>query len=332
MVDQGVIELTGTSSVSAAWQAIVANYTPGKAIAIKANFNNCWYCDMCRENCETWQLAIDALIHPINAIIRGLRTAYPSFQNSDIWVYDATIGDNPGVSERRIPARFKDGCLYSGVRFFDAANQYPCSGTSRATYNSTDSTATVTWHNPGGIPTPPTIKVTDVLVNAAYIINVPIIKRHLGTGITLSFKNHFGSIAYPNQLHNWVCRGSTNYGGTNYNPVVDIYRNPNIQGKTVLILGDGLYGNWEGNERKSRPWRTFGNRAPDSLFFATDPVAIDCVMADFLEQEDIQQSIEFFPMSRDYLIYAASLNLGTYEKGNPWGSGYSQIQYHRIEL
>lgn len=30
---------------------------------------------------------------------------------------------------------------------------------------------------------------------------------------------------------------------------------------------------------------TFGNKPPNSLFFATDPVAIDCVMYDFLDAE-----------------------------------------------
>ena len=45
MVDQGVMQLTGTTSVSQAWQTLVPNYAPGKAIAIKVNFNNCFWCD-----------------------------------------------------------------------------------------------------------------------------------------------------------------------------------------------------------------------------------------------------------------------------------------------
>ncbi|NIO71688.1 MAG: hypothetical protein GTN71_22320 [Anaerolineae bacterium] len=32
-------------------------------------------------------------------------------------------------------------------------------------------------------------------------------------------------------------------------------------------------------------WTTFNSQAPNSLFFATDPVVIDCVMCDFLDSE-----------------------------------------------
>jgi hypothetical protein len=37
----------------------------------------------------------------------------------------------------------------------------------------------------------------------------------------------------------------------------------------------------------------------------------------------------------DYLVYAATFGLGTYERGNPWapgGSGYDQIDYQKKEL
>jgi len=44
MVDRGVMELTGAPSLAQAWRILVPNYAPGKAIAIKVNFNNCWSC------------------------------------------------------------------------------------------------------------------------------------------------------------------------------------------------------------------------------------------------------------------------------------------------
>jgi len=49
-------------------------------------------------------------------------------------------------------------------------------------------------------------------------------------------------------------------------------------------LGDGLFA---GNTWDSPPLTmvTFGNKTPNSLFFATDPVAIDSVMHDFLAAE-----------------------------------------------
>ncbi|HEC33275.1 MAG TPA: twin-arginine translocation signal domain-containing protein, partial [Chloroflexi bacterium] len=160
MVERGVMELTDTTSVADAWRTLVPNYTPGRAIAIKVNFNNCLWCDLPITNCEDWQLKTDGLIHPINAIVRGLRQAYPNFANGDIWIYDATVGSNPPTSHRQIPGRFKADCSYPDVRFFDL----DCNET--ATYNSSDPSATVVWRNPQGIPTPPTVQVTDVLVQA----------------------------------------------------------------------------------------------------------------------------------------------------------------------
>jgi len=44
MVDRGVMELTGAPSLAQAWRILVPNYAPGKAVAIKVNFNNCWSC------------------------------------------------------------------------------------------------------------------------------------------------------------------------------------------------------------------------------------------------------------------------------------------------
>ncbi len=313
MVDRGVRELEGVDSVEQAWQSLVPNYAPGRAIAVKVNFNNCRWC-------STTSDAIDALVHPINAVVRGLLQAYTSFDTSDVWVYDATVGRDPPVSHRQIPARFKAGCLYPGVRFFDQ----DCNDT--AGYASSDPTASITWNNPAGIPAPPEMQVTDVLVNATYVINIPIMKRHLG-GVTLSFKNHFGSIANPALLHDWIFSGGSYYSGTTYNPMVDVYRNLHILDKTVLTIGDGLFGNYKDNVGKPSPWTSFGGSAPNSLLFASDPVAMDCVMCDFLDTERAIQDV-----SDDYLVYAASLGLGTYERGDPWGSGYSQIDYRKFEL
>ncbi len=311
MVERGVKALTNASSLAQAWQTLVPGYAPGKGIAIKVNFNNNY------QTCNSTNLELDALIHPINALIKGLFAAYPNFQTSDIWIYDATGQAYPDWGPRNINTRFKAGCLYPGVRYFDSfCNE-------KAGYTSANPSANVVWRNPPGIATPPSgIKVTDVLVNATYVIDIPIVKRHWGTGVTLAFKNHFGSIENCYPLHDWVYTWERYYGGVFYNPLVDIYRNANIAGKTVLVIGDALFGNWENNYSKAKPWVTFGNRAPDSLLFATDPVAIDCVMCDFLDAE-----LQLDDAADDYLVYANSVKLGTYERGNPWGSGYNLIDY-----
>ncbi|MHB1296570.1 MAG: DUF362 domain-containing protein [Anaerolineae bacterium] len=325
MVDRGVVALTGAASVVEAWRAIVPGYQPGKGIAVKVSFNNCWTCDVCETGCAEDALKIDSLIHPVNAIVRGLKQAYPDLAESDVWVYDATVGYNPPYTNRQIPARFTQGCLYPGVRFLDQGCH------SGAGYASTDPSAKVAWQPPVGV-TLPERQVTDVLVNATYLINLPGLKRHGSTEVTLAFKNHVGSISNFEPFHAYTFRYADTYTPS-YSPLVDLYRNPHIQGKTVLILADGLYGSWAGNDVKPRPWTTFGNQAPNSLLFSTDPVAIDAVMCDLLHTELAQQGEGGLrAMADDYLKLAASAGLGIYERGDPWAGGYSRIAYQRIDL
>jgi len=298
MVDRGVMGLTGTSSVTQAWQALIPDYAPGEAIAIKVNFNNAYYI------CGDVDLDIDALIHPVNAIVRGLKLM--GVAEADIWVYDAT---------RPIPDVFVTGCLYGGVQYFDSRCR------TEATFDNDDPDAVVHFSPPGGIPAPPDKKITDVVVNATYLINIPIIKKHGGAGITLAFKNHLGTIHRPSDLHGSIVTES------GYSSMVDLYLNPHVRYKTKLVVGDGLFGNRRDNCSKPEPWTTFGGGAPNSLFFAVDPVAVDCVMCDLLEEEaGIRGDSDW------YLQAAEEAGLGTYERGDPWGSGYSQIDYEYIEL
>jgi hypothetical protein len=241
--------------------------------------------------------------------VRGLKQI--SVREADIWVFDAV---------KTIPDRFIAGCPYPGVRFFDNGQHTP------AGFNSSDPNSYIAFSPPAGVPLPPAIKLTDVLMNAAYVINMPLLKGHLGgAAVSLGFKNHLGSTNNPGGFHDYIFPGQ-GYFRNDYNALVDMYRNPNVGRKTVLTIGDGLFaGNtWDSPVMKMR---TFGDKVPNSLFFATDPVAIDSVMYDFLAAEWT------IPAGADnYLRLASSAGLGVFEHGNPWGSGYSLIDYRKIEM
>jgi len=95
----------------------------------------------------------------------------------------------------------------------------------------------------------------------------------------------------------------------------------------VLTIGDGLYGARINNyDEVPSPWPTFGNNSPNSLFFSIDPVAIDCVMYDFLDREGGVPN-----GSDDYLKLANAQGLGTFEH---WDGShqYHAIDYQRIEV
>jgi hypothetical protein len=101
---------------------------------------------------------------------------------------------------------------------------------------------------------------------------------------------------------------------------VDIYNNLHFKNKTVLTIGDGLYGARINNyDEIPSPWSTFGDKSPNSLFFSIDPVAIDCVMYDFLDAQDGVPA-----------HLAQKSGLGTFEHWDGTHQ-YLTIDYQRIE-
>ena len=301
MVDQGLMALENTATVVDAWRAILPAYAVGQKIAIKINLNNATGNDS--DN------VIDALPQPINAVIRGLKAI--GVAESDIWVYDVTNGMHTG----EMPVRLvnKIAALYPGVQFH-----------ANTGYSTTEK---IHLNVPAGKPSVSDPPICNALVNATYLINMPIMKKHWGAGVTLAFKNHFGSFDRCDLLHWSTYFDDPAYTST-YNVLLDIYNNRHFRNKTVLTIGDGLYGARINNyDEVPSSWSTFGYQAPNSFFFSKDPVAIDCVMCDFLEA---QGGIR--PGSDDYLKLAATAGLGVFERGQPWGAGYGRINYTRIEL
>jgi len=132
-------------------------------------------------------------------------------------------------------------------------------------------------------------------IDAEYMINVPVLKKHHRAGITLTAKNHFGSVAAFTggawHLHySLPCPEATgiaengDYGV--YRCFVDIMGHKDLGGKTVLYLVDAIWGstNWGHPPIK---WRMapFNNDYPNSLFVSLDPVAMESVAFDFLFYE-----------------------------------------------
>jgi hypothetical protein len=311
MVDLGLLELTGAPTVVEAWQQLLPDYQAGQKIAIKVNFNN-------TRDCDSTSAVIDALMEPVNAVARGL--VQMGVAPADICVYDAV---------RALPDRFvsKDS---NGVTFFDGWWAEVC----RTEAGFSHETETqVQFCPPAGVVVPDQ-HVTNVLMSAAYLINMPIMKGgHPLAGVTLGFKNHFGTISACSGLHDHVDVVRTPEGyRTDYNPMVDLLLSPLIGGKTVLTVGDALFAA-RLFARAPVACTTFGEQLPSSLFFATDPVAVDCVMHDLIVAEP---GTSVPDGANNYLRLAAESGLGVFEAGNPWqepfGDGYGSIDYIRIDM
>jgi hypothetical protein len=153
---------------------------------------------------------------------------------------------------------------------------------------------------------------------------VPILKRHEWAGVTLSFKNHFGTIDDCRLVHDHVFTGGSGYDPS-YNGLIDIHLNHHVGGKTVLVLCDALYGNYLSLFGEPPPWPQFGNDAPSTIFLGTDAVATDCVAFDVLYREGT-----IGLRADDYLELAGALGLGVYERESAPGV-YSLIDHVYLE-
>lgn len=310
MVSDGIKRLTGQATQAAAWRTLLPGYSAGKGIAVKVNFNNA---DM--GSCSYRGNMIDALAEPVNALILGMKEM--GVRAQDIWIYDA-IRPIPSIFKSKVTA------VYSGVRFFNGSNT--CG--ELATFNDDNQSSHVYFSQSSLIYR----LVTEAIMNASYLINVPIIKDHGISGVSLGFKNHFGTLnqivkSGDDNLHYFICPSDPHYS-TSKNPLLDIFKNPNISGKTVLTVGDALYGALENTVVNPKPWKTFNNDAPNSIFLSRDPVAIDCVMMDILDAEPV-----YHPQRNgadNYLRLASAAGFGVYERGKPWGSGYTKINYIKL--
>jgi hypothetical protein len=274
MLSDGLQMMTGQETDAAAWDAIFryynqnhgkgdVGYTAGEKIVIKINLNGQgnWPAD---PNINTSpQICYSVLNQLVNVV--GVAQA------------NIIIGD-PNISMNN------------------------------ATYNKLHGTfATVKYWGRGTTPVQSANKVlyaadngaSDWLpqqyLDAAYMINMAVFKKHHRAGISLTSKNHFGSIT-PFNSGAWHWHYSLPYpeslsGEPNgeygvYRCFVDIMGHKDLGGKTILYLIDGLWSsiNW-GHPPIKWMMTPFNNDWPNSLFLSQDPVAIESVGYDFLYYE-----------------------------------------------
>ncbi len=295
MLSDSIQWLSGQTSDAAAWDALfryhnLANtgvdvgYTPGQKIAIKANFNV--------DSSQTYSGNLSSTSPQLLKALVAQLVDVAGVTEGDITITDPS---------RCVPDKVFDyiRAVYPNVKFVDEIGgngriQVQADTSVMVHYSDLDS-ARDTY-----LPT--------VLTQADYQINVANLKRHNYAGVTLTAKNHFGSIQKqsngdwkPDELHAYVDtrpHGSPNPMGS-YNPLVDINGHEHLGGKTFLYLIDGLYGAYHQGANPSK-WTTFGNDWPSSLFASQDQVAIDSVAYDFLRNE-----WDIFANADNYLHEAA---------------------------
>ncbi len=131
--------------------------------------------------------------------------------------------------------------------------------------------------------------VPSCFAEADYLINVAAFKAHMGAGVTLCAKNHYGSLVrWPAQKGYYDMHPNCfSTAERIYRPLVDLIGHDQLGGKTVLCLIDGLFCGVHPRDRLPQRMHIapFQGQWPCSLFASQDHVAIDSVAYDFLQAE-----------------------------------------------
>jgi hypothetical protein len=343
MLSQTLRQLTAASTDEDAWKKIFAyynqrsrginnrGYQSGEAVAVKVNLNN--------SDITGTDNVVNVSPQVALAMVRQL-VNHAHVRQADIIVYDARRDIYPAMLTK-IWTEFKD------VRFvqWDAADpKQPRNpgygdhhGLEQAQWVEGVSYSANTYHDAKLIPRQ--------ILAATYLVNVALLKAHSypyagveggdegQTGVTMTGKNHFGSIKGTPELHEAI---NTNQHGTPhaYSPIVDLAASPNLGAKTILYFLDGLYC---ARRHQSYPLHfpkpPFNNRVtpyenpewPASVLASLDGVALDSVGLDILysqtknnEDEQHHPRIMIRENADDYLQEEALAN------HPPSGTAYRQ--------
>jgi len=324
MVSQALRTLTGGESDAAAWDALFRSfnerrglgargYQPGETVVVKLNLNQ-----------------VGSYQHPGNSLFPAPQTVLALVRQlvneagvpaAQICFYDAT---------RYVPAVLFDPvhAEYPEVRFIDWAGERGRQQFVRDERTQIHWSEEMTLEKAGGNPT----YLPTCVTQSDYLINLANIKGHSLAGVTMTAKNHFGSLSADRQdlggvswqsapqaagLHPYVAVHDFSLGNptwesyerplASYNPIVDLMGHEHLGEKTLLFFIDGLYATPEQNgELKNRHrWmmEPFSDHWTASLFMSQDGVAIESVGLDFLRTEPTM--VQVYGSVDNYLHEAA---------------------------
>jgi hypothetical protein len=149
------------------------------------------------------------------------------------------------------------------------------------------------------------IKFSNTLLSCQAVINMPILKYHLLSGITFAMKNHYGCFIEPGDFH----EPRTGEAITELNAM------PEIKERTRLIIGDAL----QVCPESTVGW--FYAVTGDSILMSFDPVAHDTVGLQMLDEVQISEGNDWkvehtAKLAQPWLAHCAELGLGTNDPAN----------------
>ncbi|MFN8206973.1 MAG: DUF362 domain-containing protein [Bacteroidales bacterium] len=274
MIRQSLLSLTGAKNEKKAWTALFKSfnqkhnrsktgYQPGEKIAVKINTNNTYGHENSPEINATPQMVLALLKSLVNEA---------GIPQEKITVFDASRFITDNIFE-------KCHAAFPGVIFVDNIGG---DGRVKSTYK--DGAIPYSTDN-GKLAT----GLATCAVEADYLINMALLKGHVGQGVTLCAKNYYGVTSIYND---WRKNAHNNFdpdrnGRPKYLTFVDFLAHKDLGNKTMLFLIDGVYGCKLVNGPPGPKWQMapFSNNWGCSLLASQDPVAIDAVGLDLLRSE-----------------------------------------------
>jgi hypothetical protein len=248
MVSDSLQDLTGEATDRQAWEMLFrdfnrtrnlgdSGYQPGEKIAIKINAN--------QDRDSKWVTGKGLPSpHVVYALLAQL-VGTAGVPAQDITVYDATEGRSIGAP---IVDKVRADPSLRAVRFVVGPDR---AGDGRIAATP-DLNAAVHFAGPGMEPAYLPRTVTE----SKYLINSALFRAHFMLGVTLTAKNHFGSVYFkksgtfsPSPLHG--CGMKVNPEGS-YNCLVELMGHKQLGGKTLLYMLDGLYPAKPGQAQRGR--------------------------------------------------------------------------------
>jgi hypothetical protein len=145
------------------------------------------------------------------------------------------------------------------------------------------------------------VRLSSTLQSCDALINMPVLKSHMISGLTFALKNHYGSVDRPDNLHYPIEQA-----------LPELNALAPIKERTRLVIGDVL----EANLMYRGAWPYWkADWRGDSILMSFDPVAHDTLGTQVLERLQAEKNRGLSPWLRDiataYLKTATDLGLGT---------------------
>ena len=312
MLASAIRRLSGETDDSTAWDRIIRHfnqthgkgdvgYEPGEKIVIKVNFVGCHYMwggvDPDSYDMITNRDYMNTSPQMILALLRQLVYA------AGVSQADISIGDPSAL----FPNEYYDMCHteFPNVHYLDHNGGNPSHPRTAVQY----STVPLYWSShPTGVAQD---YVPVSYAEAEYFIDMANFKSHSSAGVTLCAKNHYGSL-----IHNPNASGYYNMhlslatfvpAPGSYRALVDLLGHAHTGGKALLYLVDGLYSGVHVGELLPRKWDfpPFNGDWTSCIFVSQDPLSLDSVCFDFLQEEGDSREYPQMAGADDYLHEAA---------------------------